>query len=301
MNSTPHEHIVKSYDEDQRRIVEDVVRMGQAAVAQLEAALDVVERRDDSAARRIVANDEFIDESERRISHDVMLLALRGPMARDLREILAGLRIPADLERIGDLAKNIAKRAVAIALRLIERGGGQPLIAGEGRAHRLGQLPPARLALLRGCRGDRAQARRVGGREVTVHRHGEQAGAVMIIVDVLHQHAGGVRVRHPLAHTFGVAQCSQPFQQVHKALAPAPVALAKGVAQPLSESDWAIARHLGPILAARGLLLVGLDIIGEQLTEINVTSPTCFQEITDQMGWNVAGRFIDALESKVRS
>lgn len=75
----------------------------------------------------------------------------------------------------------------------------------------------------------------------------------------------------------------------------------KGVAQPLSESDWAIARHLGPILAARGLLLVGLDIIGEHLTEINVTSPTCFQEITDQMGWNVAGRFIDALEAKLAS
>ncbi|HEX5313055.1 glutathione synthase [Aquabacterium sp.] len=73
----------------------------------------------------------------------------------------------------------------------------------------------------------------------------------------------------------------------------------KGVAQPLSESDWAIARHLGPILASRGLLLVGLDIIGEHLTEINVTSPTCFQEITDQMGWNVAGRFMDALEAKV--
>ena len=114
MNSTPHEHIVKSYDEDQRRIVEDVVRMGQAAVAQLEAALDVVERRDDSAARRIVANVESIDESERRISHDVMLLALRGPMARDLREILAGLRIPADLERIGDYAANVAKRSIAL-------------------------------------------------------------------------------------------------------------------------------------------------------------------------------------------
>ena len=114
MNSTPHEHIVKSYDEDQRRIVEDVVRMGQAAVAQLEAALDVVERRDDSAARRIVANDESIDESERRISHDVMLLALRGPLARDLREILAGLRIPADLERIGDYAANVAKRSIAL-------------------------------------------------------------------------------------------------------------------------------------------------------------------------------------------
>jgi len=75
----------------------------------------------------------------------------------------------------------------------------------------------------------------------------------------------------------------------------------KGVAQPLSESDLAIARHLGPILAARGLLLVGLDIIGERLTEINGTSPTCFQEITQQTGWDVAKRFIDALEARVQA
>ena len=114
MNSTPHEHIVKSYDEDQRRIVEDVVRMGQAAVAQLEAALDVVERRDDNAAERIIANDEAIDALEQEVSQDVMKLALRGPMARDLREILAGLRIPADLERIGDYAANVAKRSIAL-------------------------------------------------------------------------------------------------------------------------------------------------------------------------------------------
>ena len=73
----------------------------------------------------------------------------------------------------------------------------------------------------------------------------------------------------------------------------------KGVAQPLSESDWHIARTLGPILAARGLLLVGLDIIGDKLTEINVTSPTCFQEITQQAGYDVAARFIDALEAKL--
>ena len=73
----------------------------------------------------------------------------------------------------------------------------------------------------------------------------------------------------------------------------------KGVAQPLSASDEAIARHLGPILAARGLLLVGLDIIGDRLTEINVTSPTCFQEITQQTGWDVARRFIDALEAQL--
>ena len=75
----------------------------------------------------------------------------------------------------------------------------------------------------------------------------------------------------------------------------------KGVAQPLSESDRAIAEHLGPILAARGLLLVGLDIIGDRLTEINVTSPTCFQEIHDQAGFNVAQRFVDALEGKLSS
>ena len=115
MNTTqPHEHIVKSYDEEQRRISDEVVRMGQLAVSQLEAALDVVERRDDSAARRIVANDETIDGIERQISHDVMLLALRGPMARDLREILAGLRIPSDIERIGDYAANVAKRSIAL-------------------------------------------------------------------------------------------------------------------------------------------------------------------------------------------
>jgi len=75
----------------------------------------------------------------------------------------------------------------------------------------------------------------------------------------------------------------------------------KGVAQPLSESDWHIARSLGPILAERGLLLVGLDIIGDRLTEINVTSPTCFQEITDQAGVDVAAFFLDALEQKLQA
>ncbi|MDI1259454.1 glutathione synthase [Aquabacterium sp.] len=75
----------------------------------------------------------------------------------------------------------------------------------------------------------------------------------------------------------------------------------KGVAQPLSESDWHIARTLGPILAARGLLLVGLDIIGDKLTEINVTSPTCFQEITQQAGFDVAARFMDALEGQLKA
>ena len=69
-----------------------------------------------------------------------------------------------------------------------------------------------------------------------------------------------------------------------------------GVARPLSVRDLEIAAALGPELARRGLLLVGLDVIGDYLTEVNVTSPTCFQEIREQTGCNVAGLFIDALE-----
>jgi glutathione synthase len=74
----------------------------------------------------------------------------------------------------------------------------------------------------------------------------------------------------------------------------------RGEARPLTERERAIAEALGPVLVARGLLLVGLDVIGEHLTEINVTSPTCFQEITDQTGFDVAAMFIDALEAAVK-
>lgn len=73
-----------------------------------------------------------------------------------------------------------------------------------------------------------------------------------------------------------------------------------GRAQVLSDADKAIAAALGPVLASRGLLLVGLDVIGEYLTEVNVTSPTCFVEITEQTGFNVAGMFVDALEGALR-
>jgi glutathione synthase len=75
----------------------------------------------------------------------------------------------------------------------------------------------------------------------------------------------------------------------------------KGVAQPLSARDLEIAQTLGPQLAARGLLLVGLDVIGDFMTEINVTSPTCFQEITQQTGFDVPAMFIDALEAQFQA
>jgi glutathione synthase len=74
----------------------------------------------------------------------------------------------------------------------------------------------------------------------------------------------------------------------------------KGVAQALTARDRFIAESIGPILNERGLLLVGLDVIGDSLTEINVTSPTCFQEIFDQTGFDVAAMFVDALESPLK-
>ncbi len=74
----------------------------------------------------------------------------------------------------------------------------------------------------------------------------------------------------------------------------------KGVAQPLSVRDREIAEGIGPTLAARGLLFVGLDVIGDCMTEINVTSPTCFQEIAQQTGLDVAAIYQDALEAALR-
>lgn len=73
----------------------------------------------------------------------------------------------------------------------------------------------------------------------------------------------------------------------------------RGVAQPLSKRDWEIAREIAPQLSKRGLLLVGLDVIGDYVTEINVTSPTCFVEITEQTGFDVGARFVEALELAV--
>ena len=74
----------------------------------------------------------------------------------------------------------------------------------------------------------------------------------------------------------------------------------KGVAQPLSDENRAVAEAIAPVLAARGLLLVGLDMIGNKVTEINVTSPTCFQEIHDQTGFDVPAMFVDALEAALK-
>ena len=109
-------HIVKSYDDEQQGLLDELIRMGQMSVSQLEAALDVVERRDDKAAERVIGNDEASDALEQQVNHDVIRLIRRGPLAGDLRVILAALRVASDIERIGDLAANIAKRSMALNL-----------------------------------------------------------------------------------------------------------------------------------------------------------------------------------------
>ncbi len=113
--TSPTEHIVKSYGDELNRLTAEIRRMGDLALAQLDAAIDAVMERDSDAAMKIVHNDGAIDTLEHEVSHDVVrLLALRQPMARDLREILAALRIAADIERIGDYAANVAKRSIVL-------------------------------------------------------------------------------------------------------------------------------------------------------------------------------------------
>ncbi len=117
MNSTHSEHILRSYDKELGRLKGEIVHMGEIAVAQIAAAMDVIERRDSRAAERVIANDDAIDQLEASVSNDVlMLLAKRQPMARDLREVMAALRIASDIERIGDYAANLAKRSIALNL-----------------------------------------------------------------------------------------------------------------------------------------------------------------------------------------
>jgi len=109
------DHIVKSFDSELSRLYGEIQQMGDLAMAQLNAAVDVLDRRDSNAAARVVANDDAIDALENTISKDVLtLLALRQPMARDLREVYAALKISADIERIGDYASNVAKRSIVL-------------------------------------------------------------------------------------------------------------------------------------------------------------------------------------------
>jgi len=111
----PSEHIIKSYDEELQRLDNIITQMGGIAENQLGAAIEAVVKRDSDFATEVIEGDVEIDQLERDIEALVMrLLALRQPMARDLRQSIAALKIASDLERIGDYAANVAKRSIAL-------------------------------------------------------------------------------------------------------------------------------------------------------------------------------------------
>ncbi|MEI8395285.1 MAG: phosphate signaling complex protein PhoU [Rhodospirillaceae bacterium] len=110
------EHIVRSFSEQLRRLSTLITQMGGTAEAQIETAVRAVAKRDAVLAASVVQSDARLDEYEREIdAESIRMLALRQPMAGDLREIVSSLKIASDLERIGDYAANIAKRAVVLA------------------------------------------------------------------------------------------------------------------------------------------------------------------------------------------
>ena len=161
------EHIVKSFDEELKRLRQAIAQMGGLVEEQLQKAVDALVRRDSMAASQVIADDKKIDELEEQVSNLVIrLLALRQPMANDLRHIVSALKISSDLERIGDYAKNVSKRAIgADAVPASEAGLCDPAHGQAGAGDDQGnsrRLYPA------GCgQGGRGLAAgRGGGRDV---------------------------------------------------------------------------------------------------------------------------------------
>ena len=129
------EHTVKAFDEELGALKTMLSQMGGLAEEQLDNAIDALLRRDIALADRVIQNDGKIDILERQIEEKAILtIAKRQPMARDLREIIVAIRVASDLERIGDLAKNTAKRTHAISETLPRK-----LMTGVSRMGRLAQ------------------------------------------------------------------------------------------------------------------------------------------------------------------
>ena len=130
------EHIVKSYDEDLSQLKTMLAQMGGLVEQQLDDSIDALTRRDIALADRVIQNDERVDVLEHQIEEKAILtIAKRQPVARDLREIMVAIRVASDLERIGDLAKNTAKRTHAMSDELPRK-----LMAGVTRMGRLAQV-----------------------------------------------------------------------------------------------------------------------------------------------------------------
>jgi phosphate transport system protein len=110
-----NEHTVKSYEDELNTLMAECARMGGLAEAQVADALEAVVKRDKTTADSVVGRDERLDTLQKEIERKgIRLIALRQPMANDLRRTVGAIKIAAELERVGDLAKNIAKRTLVI-------------------------------------------------------------------------------------------------------------------------------------------------------------------------------------------
>ncbi len=115
MSETP-QHVVKSYDQELKRLRSMITQMGGIVETQVALAAEAIMHRDAAAATRAVEEDPKVDALEREVETFVIrLLALRQPVAGDLRQIVAALKITGDIERIGDYAANVAKRSIVLA------------------------------------------------------------------------------------------------------------------------------------------------------------------------------------------
>ena len=115
MGVAVNQHTVKAYGDELNQLTAEVARMGGLAEAQVADSIEAVARRDVALAQAVVGRDRRLDDMQREIERKaIRLIALRQPMAGDLRRTLAALKIALDLERTGDLAKNIAKRALIL-------------------------------------------------------------------------------------------------------------------------------------------------------------------------------------------
>jgi phosphate transport system protein len=109
------EHIVRAFEEELVSLGEKIAQMGGTVEKQLAEAIDALDRRDSELAEKVIRDDKTADAFEQQIEEQAILMIVRRqPMALDLREIMAAIRVSAELERVGDLAKNVAKRVLAI-------------------------------------------------------------------------------------------------------------------------------------------------------------------------------------------
>ena len=113
---TMSEHTIKAFDADLQDLTRVVVEMGGLAERQIVNAIEALDKHDTTLAQRVITDDAKIDALQREVEEKAILtIARRQPMAVDLREVVSALRIANDLERVGDLAKNIGKRVTAIS------------------------------------------------------------------------------------------------------------------------------------------------------------------------------------------